>query len=126
VKQVLYALLIRQAPGVAETRSPEEQEVVLAAHRALQRDAKGAGAFVAATQLGEVDTATTVRRREGRLLVTDGPFAETKELFIGFYLMECADLDEAIALAERLPSVGEGSIEIRPVVYAEANAVAAT
>ena len=65
----------------------------------------------------------TVRHRRDEALVTDGPFAETKELFIGFYLFECANLDEAIKLAKRIPVSELGSVEIRPVVWAESMSV---
>jgi hypothetical protein len=59
---------------------------------------------------------TTVRRRDGKLLTTDGPFVESKEQVGGFYLLECADLDEAIQIAARIPSIDIGAVEIRPVV----------
>ncbi len=62
-----------------------------------------------------VDTATTVRVRDGETLVTDGPFAETKEQLGGFYILECDDLDQAIAAAAKIPDAARGSIEVRPV-----------
>jgi hypothetical protein len=65
--------------------------------------------------LAETSTATTVRVREGQLLVSDGPFAETKEVIVGFDLLECADLDEAIEVARTHPMARRGRIEIRPV-----------
>jgi hypothetical protein len=74
-----------------------------------------AGALVAAEALQPVKTAATVRIRSGRLSVTDGPFAETKEQLAGFYLIEARDLNEAIQLAAKIPPAGEGSIEVRPV-----------
>ena len=61
----------------------------------------------------------TARYRNGEALVTDGPYAEAKELFVGFYLFECATLDEAIALAQRIPVSETGGVEIRPAVWAE-------
>lgn len=73
------------------------------------------GVLHAAEPLYPVDTATTVRVRQGRVTVTDGPFAETKEQLAGFYLIEAADLDEALATAARIPPAREGSIEVRPV-----------
>ena len=73
------------------------------------------GVLHAAEPLHPVDTATTVRVRNGRVSVTDGPFAETKEQLAGFYLIEAADLDEAIHTAARIPPAREGSIEVRPV-----------
>ena len=73
------------------------------------------GVLHAAEPLYPVDTATTVRVRHGRVTVTDGPFAETKEQLAGFYLIEAADLDEALATAAKIPPAREGSIEVRPV-----------
>jgi hypothetical protein len=73
------------------------------------------GVMVAAEALQPVSTAATVRIRDGRLSVTDGPFAETKEQLAGFYLLEAASLDEAIQMAAKIPPAREGSIEVRPV-----------
>jgi hypothetical protein len=73
------------------------------------------GRYIAAEALQRVDTATTVRVRDGKLAVTDGPFAETKEQLAGFYLIDARDLDEAIQLAAKIPPARVGSIEIRPV-----------
>jgi hypothetical protein len=74
-----------------------------------------AGLTLAADALEPVETATTVRVREGRAAVTDGPFAETKEQLAGFYLIDARDLDQAIEVASGLPPAKIGSIEIRPV-----------
>ncbi|MEP6915459.1 MAG: YciI family protein [Acidobacteriota bacterium] len=76
---------------------------------------RDSGVLVAAEALQSVDTATTVRIRNGRVSVTDGPFAETKEQLAGFYLIEARDLNEAIQAASRIPPAREGSIEVRPV-----------
>lgn len=73
------------------------------------------GHYVAAEALQPVETATTVRVRNGRVTVTDGPFAETKEQLAGFYLIDAADLDEAVRLASRIPPARIGSIEVRPI-----------
>lgn len=73
------------------------------------------GVLVAAESLHPVETATTVRVRNGRVSVTDGPFAETKEALAGFYLVEARDLNEAIQYASKIPPAREGSIEVRPV-----------
>jgi hypothetical protein len=73
------------------------------------------GVLVAAEALQPIDTATTVRVRNGRLSVTDGPFAETKEQLAGFYLIEARDLNDAIQVAAKIPPAREGSIEVRPV-----------
>jgi hypothetical protein len=73
------------------------------------------GVLVAAEALQPVETATTVRVRSGKLTVTDGPFAETKEQLAGFYLIEARDLNDAIQIAAKIPPAREGSVEVRPV-----------
>jgi hypothetical protein len=73
------------------------------------------GLLIAAEALQPVETATTVRVRNGQLSVTDGPFAETKEQLAGFYLIEARDLNEAIQAAAKIPPAREGSVEVRPV-----------
>jgi hypothetical protein len=73
------------------------------------------GALLAAEALQPVETATTVRVRNGRVSVTDGPFAETKEQLAGFYLLDAHDLNEAIQMASKIPPAREGSVEVRPV-----------
>jgi hypothetical protein len=75
----------------------------------------GSGRLVAAEALQPVETATTVRVRNGRLSITDGPFAETKEQLAGFYLIEARDLNDAIQAASKIPPAREGSIEVRPI-----------
>ena len=76
---------------------------------------RNTGVLVAAEALQPVETATTVRVRNGRVSVTDGPFAETKEQLAGFYLIEARDLNEAIQVAVKIPPAREGSVEVRPV-----------
>ncbi len=73
------------------------------------------GRYIAAEALQRVDTATTVRVRDGRVSLTDGPFAETKEQLAGFYLIDAKDLDEAVRVAAKIPPARVGSIEVRPV-----------
>jgi hypothetical protein len=73
------------------------------------------GYLLAAEALQPVDTATTVRVRNGRVVITDGPFAETKEQLAGFYLIEARDLNDAIQIAAKIPPAREGSVEVRPV-----------
>ena len=85
-------------------------------------DCAPSGHVVAAEALHPVDTATTLRVRNGALSMTDGPFAETKEQLAGFYLSTRADLDEAIQLAAKIPPVHVGSIEVRPVRELDPNA----
>jgi hypothetical protein len=73
------------------------------------------GVLLAAEPLEPVETATTVRVRNGRAYITDGPFAETKEQLAGFYLLDARDLNEAIQMASKIPPAREGSVEVRPV-----------
>jgi hypothetical protein len=72
--------------------------------------------YIGSNQLQDVATATTVRVRDGKRTVTDGPFAETREQLGGYYLIQAKDLDEALAIAERIPSALWGSVEVRPMV----------
>jgi hypothetical protein len=89
---------------------------MMAAYNAFTEEVKAAGAFVGGEGLQPTATATTVRVRDGEPLLTDGPFAETREQLAGFYLLECADLDEAVRWAARVPSAAMGSVEVRPVI----------
>jgi hypothetical protein len=82
---------------------------------AFDKSVRESGHCVASEALQPVSTATTVRVRGGKVAVTDGPFAETKECLAGFYMVEAKDLDEALQIAARIPPAGVGSIEVRPV-----------
>jgi hypothetical protein len=84
--------------------------------RELTHDLNASGHFIAAAPLYPTSTATTIRVREGKRLVTDGPFAETHEQLGGYYLIDAKDLDEAIGIAARIPGARFGTIEVRPVV----------
>ena len=108
-----YALLIYSKPGAAEALSTAERE---ANHREYL-DIKKLPGVVGGASLHPVETATTVRVQDGQTLVTDGPFADTKEVFGGFYLFESEDLDAALEVARRIPAARlGGAIEIRPLV----------
>jgi hypothetical protein len=89
------------------------------------RQLAASGAMVAGDALQGVDTATTVRVRDDQTLVTDGPFAETKELLGGYYLIDVPDLDSALGWAARIPIVGYGSVEVRPVMSFDRESVEA-
>jgi hypothetical protein len=95
--------------------SDDEREHCYVESAQLTQDLNTKGQYVIASPLHSVATATTVRLREGKRLVTDGPFAETREQLGGFYMVEVEDLDEAIRVAERIPVARLGTIEIRPV-----------
>jgi hypothetical protein len=93
-------------------------ESVAARHHAVMDAAAARGVLVAAQPLQETNTATTVRMQDGKPLIIDGPFAETKEQLAGYYIIDCTDLDEAIGWAKQIPTTcqgGPGCIEIRPV-----------
>ena len=107
-----YALLIYVEPFEA---TPEQNKEIQVAYSAFGRDAVAADVMRGGEALEDAKTATTVRVRNGQTLVTDGPFAETKEEFGGFYLVEAPNLDEAIKWAAKIPGAVRGSIEVRPV-----------
>jgi hypothetical protein len=110
-----YLLLICDDPAELERLSAAERTRLMADYRAFIDDIRAAGIFRAGNALAPVTTATTVRRRAGKRLVTDGPFAESKEHLVGYYLIDAKDLDEAIAVAGRIPSVHVGAVEVRPL-----------
>ena len=119
-----YLLLIYGPESEAEDFSPETMK----AYDAFWAHVTERGALKAGEALHPVSTATTVRVRDGQTVTTDGPFAETKEILGGFYLVEVADLDEALGYAAMIPGAKTGSIEVRPIVdfgAADAQAVAA-
>jgi hypothetical protein len=108
-----YALLIYSRPGTVESLSDDEREALSAEYFAL-RDEPG---MLGGTALQPVATATTVRLADGQPLVTDGPFADTKEVFGGFYLFEADNLDQATEMAARIPVLRlGGTVEVRPVM----------
>ena len=82
---------------------------------ACETDLRKSGLLIAAEALQPVETATTVRVRNGKVSISDGPFAETKEQLAGFYLIEARDLNDAIHVASKIPPAREGSVEVRPV-----------
>ena len=108
-----YALLIYEAPGSLEALPEGRYEAMFAEYIALSKKSR----FLNGARLQPVETAKTVRVQDGQTLTTDGPFADTKEVFGGFCEFEVDDLEEAIALAARIPAgrVG-GAIELRPLV----------
>ena len=116
---MLYALLIYQAEEVSDSYSESERAEVLAAHGQMQENAKAKGHFLAANKLMPTSSATTLRGSSEGPDVIDGPFAETKEQFAGFYLIDCDNLDQAMDYARQLPHVTTGAVEIRPVAYAD-------
>jgi hypothetical protein len=109
-----YALLI-YTPEPTEEIAPEAIAAEMAEYNVFTQHLRDRGAMKGGEALDSTATATTVRVVDGRTITTDGPFAETKESLGGFYLVEAADLDEAIAYAAMIPGARHGSIEVRPV-----------
>jgi hypothetical protein len=99
--------------------TPEQISQVLEAYGAFGEEAGQAGVILAGEGLELTSSATTVRVRDGERMLTDGPFAETKEQLGGFYLLECNSLDEAIEWASKIPGASSGSVEVRPVMNYE-------
>ena len=99
--------------------SDSEREHCYVESARLTQDLNASGQYLAASPLHPVSTATSVRVRDGKRVVTDGPFAETREQLGGFYLVEARDLDEAMNIAERIPPAKFGTVEIRPVMEIE-------
>jgi hypothetical protein len=108
-----YMLLVY---GDEQVLTEAEQEHCYAESIGLCHQLNAAGQFLAAAPLQPVATATSVRVREGKRTITDGPFAETREQLGGYFLIDAKDLDQAIAIAERIPGARKGTIEIRPVL----------
>ncbi len=110
-----YVALVYYQESIIEAMTEQQwhdlnQECIAGVERLSEQ-----GHYLAGQALQSVDTATTVRRRDDQVLISDGPFAETKEQLAGFYLLEARDLDEALQLASRIPPARFGSIEVRPV-----------
>ena len=111
-----YILLIYGNEAAASNATPEQRGAMMAAYGGFTKSIREAGNHIAGDGLQPSATATTVRVRDGRTTTTDGPFAETREQLGGYYLINAADLDEAIAIAARIPGAAFGCIEVRPVM----------
>jgi hypothetical protein len=110
-----YMLLIYEREADQSGRSETEQKAIFQEYMTFTKDINQSGHFRAGNALQPIATATTISVRDGKTLTTDGPFAETREQLGGYYLVEAKNLDEATAIAARIPSSRYGSIEIRPV-----------
>jgi hypothetical protein len=115
---VRYLLIIFDDPAEIGKLNEVERARILRDYRTFTDDLATAGNFRAGEALEPATTATTVRVRGGRRIVSDAPFADTPEQLVGYYLVEARDLDEAIRLAERVPSARFGAVEVRPVRFA--------
>lgn len=109
-----YAVLIYETPGMLDGLDESQRQAVTAEYMALRQDP----ACVDGASLAPVDTTTTVRVADGEALVTDGPYANTKEVFGGYYVVEADDLDAALRYAARIPAARlGGSVEVRPIAF---------
>jgi hypothetical protein len=108
-------MLLMYANESDAPQTPEEYQAVANDWYSFGEEAKAAGVLLSNNGLDLIATATTVRVRDNKTLITDGPFAETHEQLAGYYLLDCKDLDEAIHWAERIPTARYGSIEVRPL-----------
>jgi len=115
-----FIALIYNDESLYENATPEQIGEIFAAHGAFGEAAGKAGVFVGGEGLQGTNTATVVRVRDGERLLTDGPYAETKEQIGGYYLLECKDLDDALNWAAQIPEARTGAIEVRPVMDYEA------
>ena len=111
-----YMLLIHDDEQGWAKLSEDERKKIYADYGQFGQSVKASGNYLAGAQLQPTTMATSVRVRHGKRLVTDGPFAETREQLGGYYLVEAKNLDEAIGIAARIPSSQFGTIEVRPVV----------
>ena len=110
-----YLLLIYTPETIEAAMTPAEQATYMAGYFAFTKAVDAAKALVGGEALQPIATATSVRLRDGKTVITDGPFAETKEQLGGYYLLECANLDQAIQWAVQIPGAAHGTIEIRPI-----------
>jgi hypothetical protein len=123
-KEMKYLLLIYDAEQSWNSLSESERQQIYGEYRQLREQLQSKGQFLGGSQLQPVTTATSIRVRDGKALVTDGPFAETHEQLGGYFLIEAKDLDEANGIAARIPSARMGTVEVRPLVERPAEATA--
>jgi hypothetical protein len=110
-----YLALIHADEAAWERFSDDERDAAYEQYAEFARAAEAAGVLVGGGELGPTSSATTVRIREGRQLVTDGPYAEVKESLGGFFILDCPSYDDALDWAARIPAAEHGAVEVRPV-----------
>lgn len=111
-----YLCLIYESEALEAQRDEATNGAIIGQYMAFTESIKTSGNLVAGDALMPTETATTVRIRDNQLMMTDGPFAETKEQLGGYYLIEATDLDNAIEIAARIPAVKTGCVEVRPIM----------
>jgi len=119
-----YMLLIYHDEQSWDAITESERQQIYADYRKLREELLKSSQFVTGSELQPISTATSVRVRDGKELVTDGPFAETHEQLGGYFLIEAENLDEATSIAARIPSAKTGTIEVRPLFETAAPASA--
>src|SRR5215216_7481389 len=119
-----YMLLIYHGEQSWDAITENERQQVYLEYRKLREQLVSRGQFVSGSELQPITTATTVRVRDGKELVTDGPFAETHEQLGGYILIEAENLDEATSIAAQIPSARTGTVEVRPLAESAAEASA--
>jgi hypothetical protein len=115
-----YLLLLYGDESQWADATPEDIQREMDAYVAFEAELKQARALIAGEALEATNAATTVRVRDNEGVLSDGPFAETREQLGGFYLLECRDLDDAVGWAKKVPAASDGSVEVRPVMNYEA------
>ncbi len=111
-----YLFLIAEDESIMAAWTPKDYQRVIGEYVEFNRAAKAAGVYLGGEPLQPIATATTIRVRDDQTTATDGPFAETKEQLGGFYMLDCEDLDEAMAWAARIPGAKTGCVEVRPIM----------
>lgn len=119
-----YMLLIYHDEQSWDALSEAEREQIYGEYRNLSEQLQSSGQLITGSELQPITTATSVRVRDGKELVTDGPFAETREQLGGYFLIEAKNLDEATSIAARIPSARTGTVEVRPLAERAAEAAA--
>jgi len=114
-----YIALIYGDESAGAAMSPEEGQAMHTAYATYTEELAKSGVMLGGDALQPTSTATAVAVRDGETILTDGPYAETKEQLAGFYLYECKDLDEAVSWAARIPGAKTGTIEVRPIAVFE-------
>jgi hypothetical protein len=111
-----YMLLIYNEEAPQAQITEQQWAEAMTAYNAFTNEVRSKGILLGSNALHPTTMATTVRVREGQTLVSDGPFAETKEALGGYYILNCKDLDEALAYAAKIPGAKDGSVEVRPIM----------
>src|SRR2546422_6588206 len=110
-----YLLMICTEEKITSDLPPDQAASMMSGYMAFGEEMTKRGVLLGGERLRPTTDATTVRVRDGELLTSDGPFAETKEQIGGYYMVDCKDLDEAIAVAAKIPGASDGSVEVRPI-----------